>query len=177
MQVNVNNEMRNQSNMNRDKQGCDRSVALFKSAQNLYREQARKAKWRRIFCLLSGRRHTLPILSETLKPYQALHMFDSGIQAVPLCCICGSESRSQDFDPWFHPLTEKNRERWVRIANLCLRGHPFPAVQLIRVGGEYYVRDGHHRVSVMQALGYKFIDASVTVLDTMPSGMECAPVC
>ena len=40
-----------------------------------------------------------------------------------------------------------------------------PPIELIRVGGEYYVRDGHHRLSVAHALGEHFIEAEVTVWD------------
>jgi hypothetical protein len=38
-----------------------------------------------------------------------------------------------------------------------------PPVELIRVGDVYFVRDGHHRVSVARALGQAYIDAEVTV--------------
>jgi len=37
-----------------------------------------------------------------------------------------------------------------------------PAVELIKVGEVYAVRDGHHRISVARALGEDFIDARVT---------------
>jgi hypothetical protein len=37
---------------------------------------------------------------------------------------------------------------------------------LIRVGDEYYVRDGHHRISVSRALGLATIVAEVTVWDS-----------
>jgi ParB-like chromosome segregation protein Spo0J len=48
------------------------------------------------------------------------------------------------------------------VAEARLRGINLPPVQLIEVGGRYYVRDGHHRISVAQALGDTFIDAEVT---------------
>jgi hypothetical protein len=38
-------------------------------------------------------------------------------------------------------------------------------VELIQVGDVYFVRDGHHRISVAQAMGQKAIDAEVTVLE------------
>ncbi|NMC53097.1 MAG: ParB N-terminal domain-containing protein, partial [Chloroflexi bacterium] len=54
------------------------------------------------------------------------------------------------------------RERWTRIGMLMMMGEPLPAVELIQVGDEYYVRDGHHRISAARALGYRHIDAVVT---------------
>jgi hypothetical protein len=40
---------------------------------------------------------------------------------------------------------------------------PLPPIKLIQVGDCYYVRDGHHRLSVARALGEQFIEAEVTV--------------
>ena len=39
---------------------------------------------------------------------------------------------------------------------------PLPPVDLIKVGENYFVRDGHHRISVAHALGQEFIEAEVT---------------
>jgi len=36
-----------------------------------------------------------------------------------------------------------------------------PPVQLTEKNSRYYVRDGHHRISVAHALGETFIDAEV----------------
>jgi hypothetical protein len=35
---------------------------------------------------------------------------------------------------------------------------------LMQVNDVYYVRDGHHRISVSRAMGQDFIDAEVTIL-------------
>jgi hypothetical protein len=40
-----------------------------------------------------------------------------------------------------------------------------PAIDLLQVGDTYFVRDGHHRISVARALGADYIDANVTVLE------------
>ena len=54
-------------------------------------------------------------------------------------------------------------QRWQSVANALDEGVPLPPVQLIQVGAAYYVRDGHHRVSVNRALGQEVIEADVTV--------------
>ena len=46
------------------------------------------------------------------------------------------------------------------------RGESFPPVDLVKVGQLYFVRDGHHRVSVARALGRTDIDAYVTEVTT-----------
>jgi hypothetical protein len=38
-----------------------------------------------------------------------------------------------------------------------------PPVELVQVGETYFVRDGHHRVSVARAMGEGFVEAEVTV--------------
>ncbi len=85
-----------------------------------------------------------------------------GRQCVPLVQIRGSENRVDDFDARFHPRTRHLEERWRGIASAWLRGLELPPVELIRVGDVYFVRDGHHRISVAAALGQREIDALVT---------------
>ena len=43
------------------------------------------------------------------------------------------------------------------------RAQPLPPVSLIQVGDRYFVRDGHHRISVALALGRETIEAYVQV--------------
>jgi hypothetical protein len=43
---------------------------------------------------------------------------------------------------------------------------------LIQVGDDYFVRDGHHRISVARAFGREQIDAEVIVWDLGPRPPE-----
>jgi len=36
-----------------------------------------------------------------------------------------------------------------------------PPVELIQVGGCYFVRDGHHRISVARSFGQQYIEAEI----------------
>lgn len=85
-----------------------------------------------------------------------------GMRTVRVAQIVGSESRSSDFDRSFRPLKAHSKQRWVSVATAFSLGIGLPAVDLILVGDEYFVRDGHHRVSVARALGYEYIEAYVT---------------
>jgi hypothetical protein len=58
------------------------------------------------------------------------------------------------------------RARWEQIAAAMRRGQSLPPVDLTKVGEIYFVRDGHHRVSVASALGMNDIDAYVTEVVT-----------
>lgn len=87
-----------------------------------------------------------------------------GSQVVDIDKIRGSESRSEDFDAEFNPVRQNTRERWLSIARAFMRGDTLPPVDLIQVDDVYFVRDGHHRVSVARKLGMHFIDAEVTIM-------------
>jgi hypothetical protein len=63
------------------------------------------------------------------------------------------------------------RSRWEQIAAAMRRGESMPPVDLVRIGEIYFVRDGHHRVSVARALDRTDIDAIVTEVTTrVPAG-------
>ncbi len=104
-----------------------------------------------------------------LKPALSLRgSFYAGIQVVPISSIIGSEGKTGDFDMGFHPIKESSRERWVGMAMAYLSRLPLPPVQLIRIGDAYFVRDGHHRISVSHAFGQVSIDAEVITWQAMP---------
>jgi hypothetical protein len=89
-----------------------------------------------------------------------------GLQTVPLDAILGTVDRAKGFDRQFRPTTARVRARWERIANAVRRGEPMPPISLFKIGGVYFVRDGHHRVSVARALGRTEIDAYVVEVRT-----------
>ncbi|QYN36779.1 chromosome partitioning protein ParB [Pseudonocardia sp. DSM 110487] len=89
-----------------------------------------------------------------------------GLQVVPLESIVGSVDRTRDFDRWFRPRSGRSRERWERLARAQRRGEAIPPIDVYRVGELHFVKDGHHRVSVAHALGFRTIDAFVTEVTT-----------
>jgi hypothetical protein len=98
---------------------------------------------------------------------------DAGLQVVPLDAIVGTVDRSVDFDRGLRPTSTRLRSRWERIAAAQRRGEALPPVSLYKVGDLYFVRDGHHRVSVAKSLGRKDIDAYVTEVQTrLPLGED-----
>lgn len=86
-----------------------------------------------------------------------------GIRPVALKKITGSLGRTGDFDCDFNPLDIRLRDRWQSIAMACLHHTCLKPVELIQVGDCYYVKDGHHRISVAYALGKCAVDAEVVV--------------
>jgi hypothetical protein len=112
----------------------------------------------------TGKRR-MPTLASRMAGRTVRAQHSLGLRSVEVEAIIGTESRADDFDPQFNPRADRIRDRWVRIAELRLRQAYLPAVELIQVGSEYFVRDGHHRISVARALGVAFIDAQVTLVE------------
>ena len=91
---------------------------------------------------------------------------DLGLQVVPLDAIVGSVDRTVDFDRGLRPTSARLRSRWERINAAQRRGEALPPVSLYKIGDLYFVRDGHHRVSVAKSLGRPDIDAYVVEVTT-----------
>ena len=87
---------------------------------------------------------------------------------MPISSIIGSEGRVADFDIDFHPIRETSRERWINMAIAYLSRLALPPIELIRVSNGYFVRDGHHRISVGRAFGQIAMDAEVTTWKAQP---------
>ncbi len=85
----------------------------------------------------------------------------SAMVSIPLSQIVGSEGRVGDFDSDFNPLNDHTRDRWINIAAAQRAGAALPPVELIQVADGYYVRDGHHRISVARATGQATIEARI----------------
>lgn len=105
--------------------------------------------------------HLYP-LDETREWREVISSHAGGVQNVPIARIIGSEGRCQDFDVAFRPTNTRTEERWVNIATARELDIALPPVELIQVGEDYYVRDGHHRISVAKWNGQMEIEAQVT---------------
>ncbi len=92
----------------------------------------------------------------------ALGRIYRGMRTVPVAQIGGSVGRCSEFDRDFMPARASMEERWKRVDRAFHRGEELPPVSLYKVGGFYFVLDGHHRVSVASYHGVEWIDAEVT---------------
>ena len=83
-----------------------------------------------------------------------------GVTEIPVDRIVGTLNRQSDFDHKFRPLKSYLRDRWVN-AYLALQNGDWSPILVHQVGENYYVEDGHHRVSVAQTLGLAYLQARV----------------
>jgi hypothetical protein len=84
-----------------------------------------------------------------------------GRRTVPVEKIVGSVGRHEDFDGDFLPAKASLEARWKRIDRAYHRGEYLPPVVLRKLGEDYFVEDGNHRVSVARYQGVEWIDAVV----------------
>ncbi len=90
-----------------------------------------------------------------------------GVQLIPLDRIVGSVDKVRDFDRRFRPTSDRSRQRWQALAEKSLMGEYLPPIEVYQLGNLYFVRDGHHRVSVARVQGATEIEADVTQIDTV----------
>ncbi len=122
-----------------------------------------KAFWHQVIHKLTGAPNTLLSFDEVKQLYIAPESY-SGIKAIPIEGIVGSVDRYKDFDYYFLPRYGLPLDRWVRVRRAKLEGLELPAIQAYKVGDLYFVKDGHHRVSVARDEGQYFIDAEIIEL-------------
>jgi hypothetical protein len=138
-------------------------MRIILAAGQLYDLASRRGRLGRLWRRITRRSRPLLDLTtvEASANIQTRHYL--GMRTVPIEQIWGSEGRSADFDSLFYPRRGHSQGRWVSIAAARMMGAVLPPVELIQVGDGYFVRDGHHRISVARALGEEHIEAEVTV--------------
>jgi hypothetical protein len=128
----------------------------------LARRRARLSRLKEAVLRRRGTRSTLLSPEETRRGVPASGSMYRGRRTVEVSRIVGSVGKHEHFDPDFMPLSKASREKWKRIDRAFRLGVELPAVSLLELGGDYFVIDGNHRVSVARFHGVEWIDAEVT---------------
>ena len=127
----------------------------------------RKARLRRLVLRLRGKLAacgTASSFEEVQGTLRAYNRVRRGIRVVDLEKIVGSVGRSRDFDNSFMPLRAAAGERWKRVDLAYYRDQALPPVSLYKLGDDYFVEDGNHRISVARYHGVPDVEADVTEL-------------
>jgi hypothetical protein len=111
--------------------------------------------------------HALPTLNQVTVGRAIANTQYMGVHQVSLNEIKGtaSEARSHDFDANFRLTNSHSRSRLEGVRQARQQLASLPPISLVAVGNEYYVQDGHHRVSVFRDCQQTTIAAHVTVLE------------
>ncbi len=134
---------------------------VARAAQADFERARRRAFISDIVATLKGDSNWLISFEEVQKMLPMQGQFYKGLQQVPISDIVGSVDRYHDFDRRFLPTQTHTRGRWESVDRATLTDVVLPPVQLYKVGGIYFVKDGNHRVSVAKEKGVEYIDAEV----------------
>jgi hypothetical protein len=124
----------------------------------------RRARLGRLKALLlrQATRSTLLSPEEIQRTVPASGAMYRGKRTVGVSRIVGSMGKHEQFDINFMPLSKASAEKWKRIDRAFRLGQELPPVSLMELGGDYFVNDGNHRVSVACFHRVEWIDAEVT---------------
>ncbi len=114
--------------------------------------------------LLRRSKRLLPF-DEVKDKLELWHVRDIGLKSVPLGAIVGSQGRYRNFTHHFLPLDESLRNRWKQVETAVASGKDLPPVELYKMCNAYFVKDGHHRVSVAKSKNKVCIEAKVFEYD------------
>ena len=130
-------------------------------AEHAFAAARRKARRQMFVDRVRRRRPTLIPFDEVVARSGCCPESHVRIEAVRLRQIVGSVGKAQYFTRSLYPATDDIRQRWKRAFAVAhgLRG--YEPIELYEVDGDYYVLDGHFRVSVARALGNDTIQATV----------------
>lgn len=119
---------------------------------------------------------TLPSLYDVHPHAAAAQRRRVGVRTVPLDRIVGTlrhpSQNTADFLPLPHLRGANWQARWQRLLAATDRLDVLPPIDVVQVGDDYWVEDGHNRVAAARRAGALDIDADTTQLllpDLKPS--------
>ena len=142
-------------------------ASIRQEADDAFSQARRRVFFQRIWGFLTGHQQGEGLLSfsdvrHKLKIRGQRYL---GVQTIPIDKIAGSTGRYSEFNRAFLPTQEFIRERWKGVYQAA-HETGFPPIDVYQIGNVYFVRDGHHRVSVLKELGATVVEATVTQLDS-----------
>jgi hypothetical protein len=138
-------------------------LALARRVRDTWRQRGRRAGQQR-----RSAREVLPSLYDRYPTAGSAPRRRIGLQSVDLDRIVGTvrhpSQNTGDFLPLPHLRGQNWRGRWQRISRAMARLERLPPIDLVQVGDDYYVTDGHNRIAAARRAGALEIDADVTQL-------------
>ncbi len=131
-----------------------------------WRQARRSAFVQDILASFAQRPANLMSFGHVCQKLQLSDLHYLGLQDILLDQIVGSLDRYTDFTRFFFPRHDHLQERWQRIEQLHTSGRQLPPIVLYKVGQVYFVRDGHHRVSVARQHGTFTLKAIIWEFET-----------
>jgi len=119
---------------------------------------------------LTGRNSSLATFPEELR-YDSPNKKLLGVKEIRVDQIIGTLNRFSDFDHEFRPVKKHLINRWVDTF-ISLHHDEWSPILVHKIGEQYYVEDGHHRVSVARSVGMVFMEAKIWEYSTIQKQPE-----
>ncbi len=135
-------------------------------ARSAFRRAHAAAKWRGLLGRALRRCVQLCSLSDAIGGHRQA-VVPNGVaelEEVEIDRIVGSVGRARDYTAGFLPRVSRDEERWALVLLAVDSPEGVPPIELNELDGEFYVVDGHHRVSVLKRLGIRSVEAYVSHL-------------
>lgn len=130
-----------------------------------FRAARQKAGLQELLARLRGEPTGLLSFEQVRSQLRATGETPRGLVDVPLDSIVGSVGRYTDFTRDFLPLEGTSEGRWARVKSMMEGLSGLPPIEVYKVGDAYFVKDGHHRVSVAREMGVESMEAYVTEIN------------
>ncbi len=140
----------------------------FSLAREDFQRARRTASLQNVIAQITGKSIDLLPYNEITRRLRTAGSSERGLKDVQLDAIIGSVNRYSDYSRSFLPLLDSDRDRWVGVmVEISTPGKPgLPPVDLYKIGDAYFVKDGHHRISVAKRMHAKYIQAYVTEISS-----------
>jgi hypothetical protein len=134
-------------------------TGIYSYVANEFKRLRMRAGGAWLLTKILGRRNGLKSLAY-IRSLDLRNKRNLGIQHIQIKSIIGTLGRNTDFDGNFRPLKNHLLDRWVNMY-LRLDTDGWAPIIAHKLDDEYYVEDGHHRVSVAKFVGMVYIEAVV----------------
>lgn len=136
------------------------------AAREDFRRARQRAAMEDLLARWQGKSLNLLSFEDVRRKLRATDMAERGLQDIPLSAIVGTTGRYSEFTRTFLPRPGVSEERWAGVRQAATDAAGLPPIQVYKIGDAYFVRDGHHRISVAHELGAETISAYVTEVQT-----------
>jgi hypothetical protein len=151
-------------------------VINYIRSEYAFNDARTRGRWQVLKGLLTRRNPYLLCFRRAIGDLQQTQVVHRGLLDIPVRDIVGSTGREKEFTRRFYPLgsTQRQKERWRTSFTTTLLGIGYAPIEVYKVGGIYFVINGHHRVSVARYLNWKTIQAHVSEVP-LSVGVEDSP--
>ena len=123
--------------------------------------------------VLPGQARHVRSFEEDARHYGPLNRRPLGLRQIPLDRIVGSVGRARELGADFRPIggwKQRRAARYERVRDALRRGVVLPPVELYKLGYNYYVVDGNHRVAAMKEIAGDDGEIDAHVTQFLPAG-------